>query len=97
MRLISIMVELGVIVGGLGLETEAQCRNLAVMATTSIPDPSEALRLQEELATQFSLLSYGSGLGVRTFTALGRNARFGRAGPLRLQLELIKPGLFYLA
>ncbi|CAN7730544.1 hypothetical protein LJR234_006470 [Mesorhizobium amorphae] len=64
MRLISIMVELGVIVGGLGLETEAQCRNLAVMATTSIPDPSEALRLQEELATQFSLLSYGSGLGV---------------------------------
>ena len=65
MRLISIMVELGVIVGSLGLETEAQCRNLAVIGTTSIPDPAEALRLQEELAAQFSLLSYGSGLGAK--------------------------------
>ncbi|MDX8448568.1 hypothetical protein [Mesorhizobium captivum] len=58
------MVELGVIVGGLGFETDARCRDLAAMATTSISDPDEALRLQDELAEQFSLLSYGAGLGL---------------------------------
>ena len=63
MRLISMMVELGVIIGGLGFETEARCRDLAVMATTKIADPDEALRLQDELTEQFSLLSYGAGLG----------------------------------
>lgn len=63
-RLISMMVELGVIVGGLGFETEARCRDLAALATTSISDPAEALRLQEELTAQFSLLSYGTGLGL---------------------------------
>ena len=64
MRLISMMVELGVIVGGLGLETEARCRDLAALATTSVSDPDEAMRLQDELAVQFSLLSYGTGLGL---------------------------------
>ena len=63
MRLVSMMVELGVIVGGLGFETDARCRDLAALATTSVPDPAEALRLQEELRAQFSLLSYGAGLG----------------------------------
>lgn len=64
MRLISMMVELGVIAGGVGFETEARCRDLAAMATFSVSDPDEALRLQEELAAQFSLLSYGTGLGL---------------------------------
>lgn len=64
MRLISMMVELGVIVGGPGLETDARCRDLAAMATISISDPDEARRLQDELAQQFSLLSYGAGLGL---------------------------------
>ena len=64
MRLISLMVELGVIVGGLGFETEAKCRDLAALATTSISDPDEATRLREELTAQFSLLSYGTGLGL---------------------------------
>ena len=64
MRLISMMVELGVIVGGLGFETEAKCRDLATLATTSIPDPDEASRLREELAAQLSLLSFGTGLGT---------------------------------
>lgn len=64
MRLISMMVELGVIVGGLGFETDARCRDLAAMATTSISDPDEALRLRNELAKQFSLLSYAAGLGL---------------------------------
>ncbi|UVK38504.1 hypothetical protein LHFGNBLO_005674 [Mesorhizobium sp. AR10] len=64
MRLISIMVELGAIVAGAGLETEQRCRDLAVMVTGSITDPFEALRLQEELACQFSLLSYGGGFGL---------------------------------
>lgn len=57
------MLELGVIAGGLGFETQARCRDLAVMATTSIADRDEARRLQAELAEQFSLLSYGAGLG----------------------------------
>jgi hypothetical protein len=63
-RLISMMVELGVIVGGLGFETEAKCRDLAALATTSVSDPDEASRLREELAAQFSLLSFGTGLGT---------------------------------
>jgi len=63
-RLFSMMVELGVIVGGLGFETEARCRDLAALATTSVSDPDEAIRLQDELATQFSLLSYRTGLGL---------------------------------
>jgi hypothetical protein len=62
-RLISIIVQLGAIVANTGLETEERCRNLAAMATTSIPDPLEAQRLQEELAVQFSLVSFGDSLG----------------------------------
>lgn len=64
MRLISMMIELGGIVGCLGLETEAKCRDLAAQATTSVSDPNEAMRLRDELAAQFSLLSYGAGLGL---------------------------------
>jgi hypothetical protein len=63
-RLISIMVELGAIVAGVGLETEQRCLDLAVTVTSSITDPLEALRLQEELAQQFSLLSFGNGFGL---------------------------------
>jgi hypothetical protein len=63
-RLISIIVELGAIVASAGLETEQRCRDLAILATTAISDPLEALRLQEELAQQFSLLSFGNGLGL---------------------------------
>ncbi|TIO52841.1 hypothetical protein [Mesorhizobium sp.] len=58
------MIELGVIVGGIGFETEAKCRDLAALATTSIADPDEALRLREELTAQFSLLSFGTDLGL---------------------------------
>jgi hypothetical protein len=59
-RLTAIMIELRTIIVGAGPGAEEQCRELASRVTTSIPDPIEALRLQEELTAKLSMLTFST-------------------------------------
>jgi hypothetical protein len=63
-RLTAIMMELRVIIAGGGFGIEEQCRKLAFRATNSIPDPMEAVLLQEEMTLQLSMLSFSRGFGA---------------------------------